>query len=76
MASHKCAAGEELLGDSSSNTKKAKRQITKATFEKWQKEHEIEQQTLSWLRCDLDARGKLVVSIVLYVGSMKPTYAC
>ena len=48
----------------------------RATFKKWQKEHEIEQQTLSWLQCDLDARGKHVVSIALYVGSTKPTYAC
>ena len=31
-----------------------KRQVTKATFEKWQQEHEREHQTLSWLRCKLD----------------------
>ena len=43
--------------------KKAKRQITKSTFEKWQKEHEIEHQTLSWLRCDLDVKGTHVVSL-------------
>jgi hypothetical protein len=31
-----------------------KYQVTKATFEKWQQEHEREHQTLSWLRCKLD----------------------
>ena len=47
----------------SSDAKKAKRQIMKSTFEKWQKEHEIEHQTLSWLRCNLDAKGTHVVSL-------------
>ena len=60
MASHKRAGGDELL---CGNAKKAKRQITKATFEKWQKEFEMEHQTLSWLRCDLDAKGTHVVSL-------------
>ena len=45
MAGHKRAAGEELLGESSGNTN-PKRQITKATFEKCPKEHEIDHQTL------------------------------
>ena len=63
MAGHKRAGGDELLCESSSSAKKAKRQITKATFEKWQKEHETEHQTLSWLRCDLDAKGTHVVSL-------------
>ena len=63
MAGHKHAGGDELLCESNSNAKKAKRQITKATFEKWQKEFEMEHQTLSWLRCDLDAKGTHVVSL-------------
>ena len=33
MAGHKRAGGDELLCESNSNAKKAKRQITKATFE-------------------------------------------
>ena len=74
MAGHKRTGGDELLCESSGSTKKAKQQITKATFEKWQKEHEIEHQTLSWLRCDLDAKVTQVVSIALYVESTKPTY--
>ena len=63
MAGRKRVGGDELCCESSSSTKKPKRQITKATFEKLQKEHEIEHQTLSWLRCDLDAKGKHVVSL-------------
>ena len=34
MAGHKRAGGDELLCGSNSNAKKAKQQITKATFEK------------------------------------------
>ena len=76
MAGHKCA-GDELLCESNSNTKKAKRQITRATFEKWQKEHEMEHQMPSWLQCDLDAKGTTwSPSTVLYVGSTKLTYNC
>lgn len=62
MAGHKRTVGEELC-ESSSNTKKTRQQITKPTFEKWQKEHEIEHQTLSWLRCDLGAKGTHMVSL-------------
>ena len=51
MAGRKHAGSSELLC------------ITKSTFEKWQKEHEIEHQTLSWLRCDLDVKGTHVVSL-------------
>ena len=36
------------------STKCDKRQVTKATFEKWQQEHERDHQTLSWLRCELE----------------------
>ena len=52
--------------------KKAKRQITRATFEKWQKEHQM----LSLLQCDLHTKGTHMVSLstVLYVESMKLTY--
>ena len=31
-----------------------KRQVTKATFDKWQRQQEKEHQTVSWLRCNLD----------------------
>ena len=49
-------------GDSSSASSK-RRQFTKAMFEKWQTEHQREQQTLSWLRCVL-CRDKLHVKIL------------
>ena len=49
-------------GDLSSASSK-RRQFTKATFEKWQREHQREHQTLSWLRCLL-CRDKLHVEIL------------
>ena len=61
MAGYKRAGGDEPLCGSA---KMAKRQITKATFEKWQKENDMEHQTLSWLRCDFDAKGAHVVSLL------------
>lgn len=76
MAGHKHTVGDELC-ESSSNTKKARRQTTKATFEKWQKQYEIEHQTLSWLQCDLmpkELTWSLSTALSLYVGSTKPTY--
>ena len=45
------------------STKSAKRQVTKATFEKWQREHERDHQTLSWLRCELERDRRHVVSL-------------
>ena len=48
--------------DSSSASSK-RRQFTKATFKKWQREHQREHQTLSWLRCVL-CRDKLHVEIL------------
>ena len=61
MAQHKSTGGKDLL--CSSSAKKGKEQIMKATFEKWQKEHEIEHQMLSWLQCDLDDKGTHMVSL-------------
>ena len=37
---------------SSSYTKRAKRQVTVATFEKWQRDFDRLHQTRTWLRCD------------------------
>ena len=73
MAGYKRAGGDEPLCGS---TKMTKRQIMKATFEKWQKENDMEHQTLSWLRCDFDAKGAHVVSLYCticrkYVRSLK-----
>jgi len=62
MAGYKHTVGDELC-ESRSNTKKTRQQITKAMFEKWQKEHKIEHQTILWLRCGLDAKGTHVDSL-------------
>ena len=35
--------------------KARKRQFIKSTFDKWQREHEKEHQTLTWLRCNLES---------------------
>ena len=37
-----------------SSSKTGKRQVTKATFERWQRQFERDYQTLSWLRCELE----------------------
>ena len=41
----------------------SKRQVTKATFDKWQHEYEKDHQTLSWLRCDLELDKRHVASL-------------
>ena len=51
-------------GSSGSEAKKDKRQVTLATFHKWQKQYEREHRTLSWLRCDVDSRDKSLVQIL------------
>ena len=45
----------------SSVAKKAKRQLTVATFQKWQRIHEQEHQTLTWLCCKLNRSDSTVV---------------
>ena len=45
----------------SSIAKKAKRQLTVATFQKWQRIHEQEHQTLTWLRCKRNRSDSTVV---------------
>ncbi len=44
--------------------KKAKRQVTVSTFEKWQRNYDREHQTLSWLRCDTDKEDKSGVALL------------
>lgn len=48
----------------SSTSKKAKRQVTIATFKKWQTQYEREYQSLSWLRCDVDKHNREVVDLL------------
>ena len=52
-------------GTSSSDTapeKKAKRQVTISTFEKWQRNYNREHQTLTWLRCDKEKQDKSLMA--------------
>ena len=44
--------GSDAAGFSGSQTKKSSRQVTVATFKKWQTQHEKSHATLTWLRCD------------------------
>ena len=58
MADRKRLSSDEFSWDE----KRKKRQITYSTFEKWQRQFNIEYQSLSWLRCDKDKNDKSVVS--------------
>ena len=62
MAAHKRLSS----GDSSGDGKRAKHQIAYATFEKWQKQFNIDYQSFSWLRCDKEKNDKGVVSTLWY----------
>ena len=44
--------------------KKAKRQVSVATFKKWQTNYEQEYQSLTWLRCDVDQRDRSLVGLL------------
>ena len=44
--------------------KKAKRQVSVATFMKWQTNYEQEYQSLTWLRCDVDERDRSLVGLL------------
>ena len=46
------------------STKKAKRQVSISTFEKWQQNFDREHQTLTWLRCDKDQQDRDLVSLL------------
>ena len=50
------AAGE------SHTTNKQKRQVTKETFNKWQRLYERDHQSTTWLRCDIDTQKKTLVA--------------
>ena len=49
------------LGESSSCSKRSKRQVTVATCEKWQREFDRDYQTLLWLRCDVDTANRSLI---------------
>lgn len=45
-----------------SSSKKAKRRVTKATFEKWQREFEKDYETMTWLCCEVEKTPEQCVS--------------
>ena len=49
------------LGESSSCSKRSKRQVTVATCEKWQREFDRDYQTLLWLRCDVNMANRSLI---------------
>ena len=49
--------------DPGPSKKAPKRQVTKSTFEKWQREHERQYSMLSWLRCELNCDKVHIVSL-------------
>ena len=49
---------------SSSSSKTVKRQISYATFQKWQVQYYAERKTLTWLHCDKDTGNTHVVSLL------------
>ena len=51
-----------VTADIDASTKQAKRQVSKETFNKWQRTYEKEHQSMAWLRCDIDAHQKTLVS--------------
>ena len=44
--------------------KKAKRQVSVATFEKWQRNYDKEHQTLTWLKCEVDKSDRSLVALL------------
>ena len=47
-----------------SNTKQAKRQVSKETFYKWQQTYEREHQSLTWLCVNMDDKDKSLMSML------------
>lgn len=69
------AVTRELSSEDPGPSKKApKRQVTKSTFEKWQREHERQHSTVSWLRCELDRDKAHVVSLSCAVCTKYESY--
>ena len=58
------SARKRKAGSSSSGsqTKQSKRQVTKETFQKWQRTYERDHQSMTWLRAEMDDHNKSLVS--------------
>ena len=55
----KTAVGSSSSG--TSKTKQSKRQVSKDTFQKWQRTYK-EHQSMTWLRAEMDGQDKSLVS--------------
>ena len=51
-------------------------QVIKSTFDKWQREHEREHRTLTWLRCELDRDRVHVASLFCAACRKYERYVC
>ena len=45
-----------------SSSKKAKRQVSKTTFDKWKRVYEWDYRAMSWLRCSMNSTDKTLMS--------------
>ena len=47
-------------------TLQSKRQVSKDTFQKWQRTYEKEHQSMTWLRAEMDGQDKSLVSTLWF----------
>ena len=50
------------VASGASKTKQSKKQVSKETFQKWQRTYEKEYQSMTWLHAEVDKRDKTLVS--------------
>ena len=59
------------------STGTCKRQVTKATFDKWQRDNNRDHQMLVWLRCELERNNIHVAVLLCDVSASRTTsYLC
>ena len=64
-------SSESICDSSTLPSQKSKRQITVATFEKWQRNFDQDHATLTWLKCDKDKRDRGLVEQLWCSGSSR-----
>ena len=52
------------LSEGGTSTKQSKRQVSKETFQKWQRTYEREHQSMVWLHAEMDDHDKTLVSML------------
>lgn len=58
----KTSTAVESSSSGASKTKQSKRQVSKETYQKWQRTYEKEYQSIAWLRAEMDDQDKSLVS--------------